>query len=302
MRAFPPSISSVNRTPAEHVAERTWLTLERADSLRVRFGEETLTDLLVLDMIPHRRAKGFWLAPTTKRAENKCGADLLIVIRHRTGLCSWVTLQAKKLYPEDLYRTLNGGGKCLSQLNTLECFSRQLNALPLYLLYNHSNSAQKPQHWHCARPFDVAQLGCTLVPSWHIRRMLSRRPLARSFHDAHEVDQSRPWRCAFDCTAGNGCRDADAALAAMAFRTERANHNMPPIPQYDWTFDQREGAWPERLFHAETTELTTDDVDQILSEVHGMDFRATRDRPRCVGKPDESRLYPARLLIVDQSE
>ena len=40
-------------TPAECVAERTWSTLGLAKQLRARFGEETLTDLLVLDMLPH---------------------------------------------------------------------------------------------------------------------------------------------------------------------------------------------------------------------------------------------------------
>ena len=60
-------LTIANMTPAEHVAQRTWSTLGRANRLRARFGEETLTDLLVLDMLPHRRARGFWLLSTTKK-------------------------------------------------------------------------------------------------------------------------------------------------------------------------------------------------------------------------------------------
>ena len=42
--------------------------------------------------------------------------------------------------PNDRYPMLNGGPKCASQLDRLERFARQLHALPLYLLYNHSNN------------------------------------------------------------------------------------------------------------------------------------------------------------------
>ena len=91
---------TVNMTPAERVAQRTWSTLGRAQQLRARFGEETLTDLLVLDMLPHQRTRGFWLRPTTKHAEHWCGADLFVAVRHPTGRWSRFALQAKKLCPE----------------------------------------------------------------------------------------------------------------------------------------------------------------------------------------------------------
>ena len=160
-------------TPAEYVAQRTWSILGRAKALRARFGEESLTDLLVLDMLPHQRARGFWLSPTTKQEEASCGADLLVAVRHRTGRWSRFVLQAKKLYPGDDYRMLNGGQKCFEQLDKLERCARQLRALPLYLLYNHTNSAQASQHWRCTQPFAAEQLGCTLVPSILYQKFLT---------------------------------------------------------------------------------------------------------------------------------
>ena len=56
-------------TPAERVADRTWTMLGQAKELRVRFGEETLTDLLVLDMLSHTHglAKGFQLVRRQSR-------------------------------------------------------------------------------------------------------------------------------------------------------------------------------------------------------------------------------------------
>ena len=283
-------------TPAERVAERTWTTLGRAKQLRARFGEETLTDLLVLDMLPHQRARGFWLRPTTKPAEGSCGADLFVAVRHQTGRWSRLALQAKKLHPNDTYPMLTGGQRCARQLDKLERFARQFHALPLYLLYNHSNTAQCSEHWHCSQPFALGQLGCTLVPSWHIRRM-TRRPPPRNFDFAHNVRQSKPWRCAFDCP------DAETSLIQMAFRTRHRSPStlLDGYAQYDWPFEPMEAGWPERLFDPSMTQLTTNDLDQIRIELFESNRFAAKDAPGDFIRSNERWLYPARFLVVDRS-
>ena len=167
-------------TPAERVAQRTWYTLGRANQLRVRFGEESLTDLLLLDMLPHQHTRGFLVVPPTKRDEGWCGADLLVAVRHQTGRWSLYALQAKKLYPEDRYRMLDRVSKSRTQLGKLECFARRYLALPLYLLYNHTNTVEPSEHWHCRQPFAERQLGCTLVPSCHSKAALCVAPRAHS--------------------------------------------------------------------------------------------------------------------------
>ena len=284
-------------TPAERAAERTWSTLGLAKELRVRFGEETLTDLLVLDMLPHQRTRGFWLRPTTKRAEASCGADLLVAVRHQTGNWSLLALQAKKLYPDDRYRMLNRVTESLDQLEKLEEFARQFHALPLYLLYNHSNTVSVSYHWHCQKAaFDECQLGCTLVPSWHIRRMLCRPPPPRDFDSAHKVKQARPWRCAFDC------QSAEKELRQMAFPTPPHYPDTPPADAPDnRSFEPMEDAWPEWLFQIPGTQLTRKDVDQIRSDLSAFKGSVAEDAPRESIGSDE-RLYPARLLIVDRSQ
>ena len=283
-------------TPAERVAERTWTTLGRAKQLRARFGEETLTDLLVLDMLPHQRARGFWLRPTTKHAEGWCGADLLVAVRHQTGRWSRLAIQAKKLYPNDTYPMLNGGQKCARQLDKLERFARQFHALPLYLLYNHSNYVQRSEHWHCSQPFAESQLGCTLVPSWHIQRMICRPP-PRNFDFAHDVRQSRPWRCAFDCP------DAETSLTQMAFRTRHRSpsESLDRYAQYNWPFEPMEAAWPERLFDPSMTQLTMNDLDRIRTELSEFKSPTANDSPGESIGPEDRWLYPARFLLVDRS-
>ncbi len=296
-------LTMANMTPAEHVAQRTWSTLGRAKRLRARFGEETLTDLLVLDMLPHRLARGFWLLPTTKKAEASCGADLFVAVRYRMGRWTRFAVQAKKLYPNGEYRTLDGGRKCADQLDKLEQFAQQLSALPLYLLYNHSSTVQPSKHWHCPQPFEEEQLGCTLVPSWHIRRMICS-PRPRDFDLAHKINQSLPWRCAFDCPY------AEALLFQMTFSRRHCNPNEPSdreapgTRQYDWSFEPLQAAWPEWLFHASMTQLTVEDIDRIRRELTEVNRSHSRDTLRETTRSDYdgSPLYPARLLIVDQLE
>jgi len=278
-------------TPAERVAERTWYTLDRANQLRVRFGEESLTDLLLLDMVPHQHTRGFLVVPPTKADEGRCGADLLVAVRHQTGGWSLYALQAKKLYPEDKYRMLNRVTESRIQLGKLDCFARQLRALPLYLLYNHTNTLEPSEHWHCCRqPCAERQLGCTLVPSWHVWRMLRPRH-HRGFDSAHKVSQSRPWRCAFDCPS------AEKELAQMGFRTLDDDPESSPVRQYDWPFDEPiEVPWLERMLHTSRTQLSWEDVDRLQSELPGFDSQVTED-----ARFDEERLYPSRLLLFDQS-
>ena len=186
------------------------------------------------------------------------------------------------------------GGPCVSQLDKLERFARQLHALPLYLLYNHSITAQADKHWHCWKLFDEGQLGCTLVPSWHIRHMISRPP-PRNFDLAHNAKQSRPWRCAFDCP------DAEKSLVQMAFRArQRPNTHDAEHRQYEWPFEPMEAAWPEWLFQTSSAELTSGDVDRIRSELSEFSQSDAEAAPRGSVGSDERRLYPARLLIVDR--
>ncbi len=289
-------VPMVNMTPAEHVAERTWSTLRRAKQLRARFGEETLTDLLVLDMLPYQHTKSFWLDPLTKRHEGRYGADLLVAVRHQTGNGSLLALQAKKLYPDDRYQMLNRVSESRVQLDKLEKFARQLCALPLYLLYNHSNTARS-EHWNCCRRyFAERQLGCTLVPSGHIRSMLSRPPPPRDFHSAHKVKQARPWRCVFDC------QSAEEKLRQMALPTPPLYPGAPPAdaPNYR-SFEPKEDAWPEWLFQMPGTRLTRRDVDRIRSDLSPFRGFDADGAPRESIATDE-RLYPARLLIVDGSQ
>ena len=297
--AYTPVIAIM--TPAEFVAQRAWSILGRARALDARFGEESLTDLLVLDMLAYQRARSFRLNPTTKHQEAALGADLFVAVRHWTGRWSRLALQAKKLFPSEKYEGLGGRRKCGKQLRKLERCARQLRALPLYLLYNYTTSAQLSQYWRCPMSFTADQLGCTLVPSWHISQLIQcKHP--PTFAQAHRVRQSMPWRCAFDCPLAEE-KLLQLALPTSPSDTTRTSDAGDTVnPAYDRSFEAQATAWLGRLLRESATELTFEAFDDIRGELSGSDDVSTSGIPQQSASPEEGLLYPSRLLIVDGAE
>lgn len=191
-------------TPAERIADDTWHKLKEARELTVRLGEETLTDLLILDMRRHMATHKIWVYQTTRPQEARSGTDLLMAVRDgKTADARLYAIQAKKLYPSRQYTALKKGND--AQLDTLETFARCNKALPYYLFYNFVTDPKfvsaPSDYWLCGKSYDEPQLGCTLVPSWIVRKALGapRQCSPRSFPYMHEPRQALPWRCLFDC-------------------------------------------------------------------------------------------------------
>ena len=297
--AYTPVIASM--TPAEFVAQRTWSILGRARALDARFGEESLTDLLVLDMLPYQRARSYCLNPTTKHEEAALGADLFVAVRHRTGRWSRLALQAKKLFPSEKYEGLDGRRKCVKQLGKLERCAQQLRALPLYLLYNYTTSAQLSQYWRCPLSFTADQLGCTLVPSWHISQLIQSKHLP-TFPQAHHVSRSMLWRCAFDCPLVEKKLLQLAPPTSPSDTTRTTDAGDTVNPAYDWSFEPQATAWPGWLLRESATELTFEAFDKIRGALSGADDVSTSRIPQQSASPEEGLLYPSRLLIVDGAE
>ena len=276
-------------TPAERIASDTWRRLGQADLLGARLGEETLTDLLVLDMLPHRRTNAFSIRHLTKQEESSFGADLLLCIRYPCGSARRLALQAKKLYPTGRYGALaHKDASGTHQIDLLDQFARSWGAVPAYLLYNHVDPLPSPKsYWHCCRAHDAEQLGCTLVPSWSIRQAMSSRG-GRTFPAIHARVPNRPWRCVFDCEKPMQQVDELALLQPepQFTRDEVVWHQ----PRPDWLKTDSEGFADLLGVHEP---LSTRDVIRLL--------------PRPVKSADEDPgdaelTYPRRILAVDVGE
>ena len=139
-------------TPAERISSDTWNRLKQARSLDVRLGEETLTDLLLLDLRAHESSYRIHVFQSTKKHEAIFGTDLEIFVRDQDGSTYLYAIQAKKIdhsprKPPGRYRQI---GK--SQLDLLESFAKNFDAIPCYLLYNFvspSPYSSSTGYWHC---------------------------------------------------------------------------------------------------------------------------------------------------------
>ena len=127
------------------LAGDTWENLREARKLSVRFGEETITDLLMLEL----RRTGFWTFKQTPLAKEPTkGTDFECWIG-RPGI-SWTgfAVQAKKLIRHkdsskiDSYDSLpHKVGKAKTpQVDILKGYAAQQKISPRYCLYNYSET------------------------------------------------------------------------------------------------------------------------------------------------------------------
>ena len=283
-------------TPAARISSDTWRRLGRAHLLGARLGEETLTDLLALEMLHFQNSNAFRVFHPTRHQESCWGADLLVWIRRRSGLSRFLAIQAKKLYPNGSYTALNHHvSPGVRQIDLLDAFAHQYRAIPLYLLYNHFDSGNPASYWHCCKPFDIEQLGCTLVPSWKIDRAIKRRG-QRTFTAIHGTAPSRPWRCAFDCDHPERqltalATDPEPELPVEVARPEDAQADAPdPYPE------PLRINLPDSLLRT-TEPLSSTTFDQLRRQMDEQAGTASRDKTVSGHDP----LYPRKLLIVDNA-
>ena len=286
-------------TPAEKIAADTWERLKLSRDLRVRLGEETLTDLLVLDFTRSMKDNAR-LFQCTKTQESIEGTDLVILIHAGGNRAFWFALQAKKLYPSNRYEYLNARVKSAgsSQIDILEEFSRSVGAVPLYLLYNHADLDDTFPYWHCCQCVNEGQMGCTLVPSWIIRQAVSNRG-HRNFHSIHASRASLPWRCLFDCPQG---RAHQLSLVHGSIRDLRVqapkNRTSDAVKNYDWVrFEPVDGGWPDWLWSCDDATVSVEDVVKIRTATSSQDSEVSNVASwDMFGVPDGKQ--PRHLIMV----
>ena len=273
-------------TPAERIASQTWHRLHRAHLLRARIGEETLTDLLVLDMLPHQRMNAFSILHPTKRQESRIGADLLVCIRYPSGSGRRLAVQAKKLYTTGRYDALgHRDASGILQIDKLDKFARNWCAVPVYLLYNHVDRLPcQRRHWNCCRAYDTEQLGCTLVPSWRIRQAIKFRG-DRTFSTIHDCKSTRPWRCVFDCD--KPIEQVDSLALSQP---------VPHVSEGQVLFRQET---PERIQTETRAFDTLFEINEPLAIEDAIELFARLVEPSKVDLKDRPLTYPRRVLAVD---
>ena len=147
-------------TPAERVASDTWHRLGQAGAVGARLGEETLTDLVMLDMLPHRSMNGFSIHHETRAQEFKSGADVLLFVRYPGGYGRRLALQAKKLYGTGRYGALGSkGASGTRQIDKLDRFARRWGAVPGYLGFARKVTRRRQSRFRARRVRILPPLG-----------------------------------------------------------------------------------------------------------------------------------------------
>ena len=305
-------------TWAEGTAETTWNLLRESRIHQVRLGEETLTDLLVLDVAAHAPSRCVRLFHSTKRQEADRGTDLELRVRSGGTDAYVFAMQAKKLSRTARYDSLNSrvGTTSDYQIDRLEEYARKVSALPLYLLYNCADDKKVVSLGNCCQSVSREQLGCTLVHSCKIREAIGIRG-RRTFdaiHSqggilAHSSCEPLPWRCIFDCPHG------------LSYVMTKAAKPLQQQPTSSPEFQATPGAWPHWLWERTGDPmLSPDDLMRLIrtgpdEQAASIDDDAPREEPERPEvsieshensaapetgvRPSGFNGFPRRLLLVD---
>ena len=197
-QAMPSSLRPTLDSLLQKLAEDTWENLREAKLLSVRYGEETITDILMLEL----RRKGFKLfKQTSLRDETKYGTDFECWV----GSCKmgWVgyAIQAKKLdLRSGTYRNFGHvvKGPNKRQIDILKAYATARKLTPRYCLYSYSFNVDRDILQCCSRQFPEGELGCTLTPPGVIERAIST-PRGKDFFSLQSDRLTVPWRCLAIC-------------------------------------------------------------------------------------------------------
>ena len=191
----------------EELARATFGRLKSAKELEISQGEETITDIILLEMA-RLKPLGMRVIKVTKSEESIRGIDWDWWIRRPDGQWAHLAVQAKKLSPDaGVYGSLGHKVRGIRQVELLEHYAKnypQQPAVPVYCLYNFRFGLGQNIAWHCRLPRDETQLGCTITPLPNVVNALKKRG-GRTFDALNVHIDTVPWRCVLCPSPGSGC-------------------------------------------------------------------------------------------------
>lgn len=189
----PPAASAATLL-LQHLAIDTWDRLSLSHHLGIPTGEQTITDINLLEIVRANLAT-LRVYKAQGRNEPEKGFDWEWWVGG-PGTGYWrYSIQAKKLnLNTGCYQCVRHAVGPRWQIDILEDFARAQHTIPLYCLYNAAPAPGEQEHWHCARPFVRKHLGCSLAPLGVVRP-LHRRRIRRTFARMHQDPRVLPWHC-----------------------------------------------------------------------------------------------------------
>lgn len=192
----------------------TWALLRKARLLGHQIGEETITDLNLLE-IRRRHPAEIRVIPFNKPEEGITGADWEWWFAGSTGWWAPFRIQAKILSPasqefEELHRRNRNTGEYQSDRLIREAAGNSQPIAPLFCLYSNWDTRAIRPWWRCRSfPQRSPAFGCALVPAPIIPRLRTAR--RKGLQDL--LPFMLPWHCLVCC---HGFDQGDLAQRATA--------------------------------------------------------------------------------------
>lgn len=184
----------------DKLTKDVWDNISLANQLGTKYGEETITDNLLLELAKLKNYN-LRIIQTPKDKEKDKGTDWEWFIGSQAYGWTRFAIQTKKSKPDTKkgdYDSLNHFVGTAKQIDILKIFAKANNAIPLYSFYNHFDKAIEKDHWHCKKDYDKKLLGWTVTPAKNVESALSSRG-QRNFLFIHEQNETIPTKCLFDC-------------------------------------------------------------------------------------------------------
>ena len=261
----------------ESLAKDTWERLRDSRSLDIRFGEETITDLLLLEMKRKNHPRTYIVQTPLIEEKNK-GTDWEWWIGSpRTGWLRYA-VQAKRCDKHTgRYASITHKVAGTPQHQLLKTYAARNEAIPIYCFYNYPMKTMTWRTWQCGLPFDKHQLACT-VTSLGVAQTAISTWGCKNFRWVHSQTASKPWRCLAACP-----KIRSAYLKAK---------NEIPSDMGETTRDHPLADTPITLYETLPAEISTARTTGRIEQ-----FSPERYDP-------ELAKYPRRILVLetDQSE
>jgi hypothetical protein len=146
-------------------AGRVWHWKAKAEQLDLFMSEETLTEVILLQLASRFQGRGLKVSPFTKPQEKKDGADWEFWFI-QAGQAFGLRVQAKRLFPTGNYESFRPKG---TQTQTL--IQRAKDCHPVFVFYNDS-SAYKGGNpsCRCDAYRGPSYLGCTIASAHVVQK------------------------------------------------------------------------------------------------------------------------------------
>lgn len=268
------------------ISEYVWSTLSEGKRYDVSLGEETISDLILLE-IAKRNYHYLSIRKTSKDKESKEGTDWEFWIGSiRMG---WVryAVQAKKMdYNQYSYKSLKHkvGDDGRLQHELLREYAQATRSIALYAFYNIPKDRMIDKYWNCKKTLSIKKMGVTIANLEVVVRAINKKR-GKNFPTIHTFNTTYPLYCLLECVSSY----------------QKVVYKQSPPPPSDTMTLSYSGISPMELSYKSQFRIHNHDINYRLD---GIDMTEIVDSDELFKKvlhvlyPQNIPL-PKRILVID---